>query len=1796
MKLPTNTFFVLLAMALAAPFPQQALGQTVTWIGGNGTWAVPSDWSSGTIPGSGTNAYIDSGTVLVTTSDSAQYVTVGDSGTAALSFVGGTLSDESLVIGNLAGSNGTVSAQVWNNTGFIVVGNFGTGTLNIGEGIVTTSDIYVASGTGSNGSMGVIFGGVINVSGTLSLGEAGTAILTTTNGGAISAQTSIIGDLAGSNGSATMSSGTWNTSGTFIIGDSGTGTLTLAGVNPTAITVNIGSGTGTMILGNEAGSVGTLNFTSNPGTLNVGTIASGSGIGNIDINANSGNYNFTAQLSGAVNVNIAGNGNSVTFIEPNNNYSGTTTISGTGSGSTLYIGNGGTNGTLGTGPVVDNGQLIFDSSGTTTLSNSFSGNGFLGVQSGAVNFNGNVSVPTVNVASYMGITGGTFNGNVSMVSASGSVVISGDAVVTSSTATFGGSSSGGATVTLASGSWTVTNFMIVGLTDSHPGGSGTLNINGGYLSTAYAEIDYDAQGTVNMSSGTWVDTGGGIAIGENQAKGATFNLTGGYISASGVNAGADTTVLISGGTLNANGIAGTVWKQSGGVVNTNTVLSQGLYTLSGGTWNNADTLTLDGIFSMTLTGGVLNTGTLTLASVSNQNLYFGNGGSSSGTLNGIVSGTLGYNSVNFNLSGTTTQSAQFTGLLALNVQGGGEAVLTGSNSYSGSTQAYSTLALENGGAINGSSVFVYSGGTFSEDSLSSVSGGGALTVNSGGAAVLSGSNSYNGVTAINGTLAINGGTLNGSAVSVTGIGANLIENGSGNITGAVPLTLTNGATAALSGVNTYTGTTTVNSGDLTLDFSNAESPSNATNIINHAGNSSALAVQSGTLTVIGGGNAAVNSQVLNGATFIAGSSQSAVVVNSNGASGVLLTLGALATNGAGITVDFTLPSGAQTTTNGVITTSTNLLANNLLVTKQGMAFATVSETDWASLGAPTGGNANIVPLSSIAGGYSPTTGNPSTDFASPVANVDVVQSETAPADLNGSYTINSIRFNMDGAVLGLQGGTNQILSGGILVSKNIASGVVITGGTIQTGTFKELLIDNYGNLSINSGISGAGTFLTLAGSGSTALGGNNTFTGGVTLNMGALEINSATALGTGTLSILGGVIDNTSGTAVAISSNNKQMWGNALIFAGSNPLNMGSGAITMTGTAASLGNIYVNGSTLTLNGVISGTNNLVKFGPGTLLLGGTNTYTGSTSILSGTLQLNEGPSGPTLSSTQSQALTMGTGTTGGVSLVVVGNSSISGTQKLQTITLNAGANQIIVDPSGATTTTLFLSSTFARTVGATLNIDESAGAGISVDSGTTTTTNGIVPYMTVTDGTSTGFATLVSGSYVRYTGTTPLAASGNNVLTNYNLVNNSITMNSVLAANSITFNATTSSVQLNLNQHLMGADPLLATGTNAVSITSGTITGNELVIQQYSSGTFTIGSIINSSVTVTKSGFGVLALTGANTYTGKTFDNAGTLVVSNSGSGTSSSIGTGTLVLDGGNLDASNPSGVALSTNNAQLWETDFAFLGSNSLNLGTGSVSLAGNGTVRTVTVDANTLTAGGAISGIGYGLTKAGAGTLILGGNNSYTGSTSVTQGTLQVNGSIASSSGVGVSFGATLGGSGVVSNISGAGTVMPGGNSILTASQVDPSGGLGLDFHFTLAGAPNYGSSSASGNDVLHLTGATPFAFSLTSANVITLDFTGQILQAGQNYYGGIFTDTDIANSVVDNATFDYTGLNGATMQFDGMVPVSSAPFATGTVSNGEVMEFTVAQQVPAAPAWMLVAMGAGLVAAGWRKARA
>lgn len=161
----------------------------------------------------------------------------------------------------------------------------------------------------------------------------------------------------------------------------------------------------------------------------------------------------------------------------------------------------------------------------------------------------------------------------------------------------------------------------------------------------------------------------------------------------------------------------------------------------------------------------------------------------------------------------------------------------------------------------------------------------------------------------------------------------------------------------------------------------------------------------------------------------------------------------------------------------------------------------------------------------------------------------------------------------------------------------------------------------------------------------------------------------------------------------------------------------------------------------------------------------------------------------------------------------------------------------------------------------------------------------------------------------------------------------------------------------------------------------------------------TLSGILSGANSFTKAGSGSLILTGANTFggTGKSLTlAAGTLVANHASNPVFGAAGT-TLIIQGGALDAA--VGSAPANNLAQQWDGDFAFLGTNTLNLGNGAVAL-GSGVTRQVAVLASTLTVGGAIAGSSSNLVKTGGGTMVLSGLNTYTGTTTVSAGTLQFN----------------------------------------------------------------------------------------------------------------------------------------------------------------------------------------------------
>ncbi len=428
-------------------------------------------------------------------------------------------------------------------------------------------------------------------------------------------------------------------------------------------------------------------------------------------------------------------------------------------------------------------------------------------------------------------------------------------------------------------------------------------------------------------------------------------------------------------------------------------------------------------------------------------------------------------------------------------------------------------------------------------------------------------------------------------MSATGTGV-FNESSTGVLSGGLYSQSSTG-TSTLSGANTYTGATTLTGGTLILDHSATGAP--ATNIINNTANSSALTLGGGNLT-IKGNSGATNSDRFNGTTFNTLTS-SKIVFTQNGAASLSATLGGLTRN-AQSTVDVTLPTTGTLASTTTTSTGTNKINGN------GVAYSTANGgTTWLTNNAGTLG---ALPQASY-----------QVDLFAASGDTDI-QSNDAPA----AFTSNTLRFNTASTTLTINSsGTSTITDGGILVTPTGTGSVIASGGTgaaLTTGaTGKEFVIQNYADLTINVPLvdQTSATALTIAGTGTTILGAANTFTGQTAVLGGTLRLANQLALQNSTLQL-------NSGTSLVFD---QSVTGNAFTLGGlasGNNLALLNNASTPAAVALTVGG---NNSSTAYSGILSGAGgSLTKNGTGTFQLFGANTYTGATVVNGGILYLGNG--------------------------------------------------------------------------------------------------------------------------------------------------------------------------------------------------------------------------------------------------------------------------------------------------------------------------------------------------------------------------------------------------------------------------------------------------------------------------------------------------------------------------------------------------------------------------------------------
>ncbi len=238
---------------------------------------------------------------------------------------------------------------------------------------------------------------------------------------------------------------------------------------------------------------------------------------------------------------------------------------------------------------------------------------------------------------------------------------------------------------------------------------------------------------------------------------------------------------------------------------------------------------------------------------------------------------------------------------------------------------------------------------------------------------------------------------------------------------------------------------------------------------------------------------------------------------------------------------------------------------------------------------------------------------------------------------------------------------------------------------------------------------------------------------------------------------------------------------------------------------------------------------------------------------------------------------------------------------------------------------------------------------------------------------------------------------------------------------------TAATITLNSGKTLtLSSGGLLITGAGATTFTGGTLkgsSGGDLIILQNSSADLTLSSDLadnTSATSLTKSGSGKLILQGANSMSGTNFLNGGVVEVSDL-----AKLASGPLVMNAATLRYTGGSV--------------------------TSSRTLALNGLGAVVDIDSSgtTITQSGTVIGSGAafgdfgGLTKIGAGTLVLTASNYFTGPTVVSNGVLIVNGTNSYNpttwnGGSLAVYSGTLGGNGKIGGpvaVKNGGTIAPG-----------------------------------------------------------------------------------------------------------------------------------------------------------------
>lgn len=1103
--------------------------------------------------------------------------------------------------------------------------------------------------------------------------------------------------------------------------------------------------------------------------------------------------------------------------------------------------------------------------------------------------------------------------------------------------------SGGSTSTITTTTDATISAILAGTNSLTKAGAGGLTLSG---ANTYSGGTILGGGSVTLSNATGFGSGA-ITVTANTA------LTTGFSFNNNIAVNSGTTFSLGGSFQNVNGII----SGAGNVIATGSIQLRGTNTYTGNTTVTNGYLCIDKEASLGATPGTFNASSLTLSGGGFLSNYLTG---SSITLNANRGITLASgNTGGFDVAGgALTVNGVISGSGGFIKQGGNALILTAQNTYSGATSV-TTGELRSEMGTRASGTYTPFG-----TSTISVSSGRTLRFRAG-----STTNTYTIANAINlngATLAYEDGNhiLSGNialtgANTVNGVWANKTLTLNGVVSGTGSLNHTQGSEAStltLAGNNTYSGSTTISGGTIsisTIKNVNDTTGSSLGNVASVANGTLGFgsATIGGTLSYTGTGSS--TDRVIN----LAGTTGGATITQSG--SGLLRFSSANTATGIG---SKTLTLSGSTAGTGEIsgaivdngTTGSTSLSSTFATSA---TTVTLGSVDGITVGASITGTG-------IAAGTTVTAVNTATKA------VTLSAATTGASGVVGSsYTVAGVK-NITS--LTKSGSGTWTLSGANTFTGNtsITGGSLIVGGSgrlnsgsyagsIAISTSSSLGHGSSANQTLTGVISGAGSLIKNGGAGVLTLSGlsNNTYTGGTTISNGTVSLGTGgTAANTSTVAALG------TGTVNINSSGILRLWiKNDASFTITNNLALNGGRVenedgtyTLSGTVSLAGaNTFettYSGKNLNFSNTISGAGNLTLIGGGNTTLSGANTYTGSTTVngtrlilanataTSGLALSNNGElrlRDVTLSSTQNitgagsvtkDVSTYGDSTINGtnntytgattvnISRFTVGSTGvINGTSGI-TVQAQWGANfnnlgsvttagAISVAGSGNTTGGgIFTDSSFFRNSG-TVNAGSMT---LSSSATANTTANRGGTYSQTAGSTSvSGTVTLAANS-----GTGAAGTAGNDAA--LNLAGGTFSAGT-LAVNSGTVNATggtltlgsggitktgTATTQVNLGATTVGASAAW-TSSVAMSLTNST-TGTTF---NTSGGNIGLSSELSGSGNLVKSGTGTLTLSGTSTYTGSTTVSVGTLLVSGALGNTSISVSNGATLINNGIIE-----------------------------------------------------------------------------------------------------------------------------------------------------------------------------------------------------------------------------------------------------------------------------------------------------